>query len=109
MRRDQKTATGMARSAGEVLPGLLHSDIRKLAKQIATLRKRAAALGLFTDDRELLRCPQCGLQEDVEITGRLITYSKSRKPRDTGLRFKRLDNRDWLCPRCQTKIQCVPT
>jgi rubredoxin len=91
----------------EDAPTLLHSDIRKLARQITTLRKRAAALGLFTEERDLLRCPKCGLQEDVDCTGRLLTYSKGRKANDTGLRFRLVNQHAWLCPRCGAKIRCA--
>ena len=83
---------------------MMQSDVRKLAKQIVTLRKRAAALGVFTDDRDLLLCPNCGLQEDVDCSGRLMTYDKGRKPKDTGLRFRRLNQYAWLCPKCRGKI-----
>jgi len=68
------------------------------------LQKHAAALGLFTKERDLLRCPHCGLQEDVDVTGRLLTYFKGRRQKDTGLRFRRLNQQAWFCPRCQAKI-----
>jgi len=84
----------------------MQKDLRQLAKRVVTLQKRATALDVFTGDRDFLRCPHCGLQEDVDIGGCLMTYSKGQRPKDTGLRFKRLDQRDWVCPRCQTRIPC---
>ena len=44
-----------------------------LAAQLVGLRKRTKALGVFANDRELMRCPRCGLLEDVTSTGLLIT------------------------------------
>ena len=38
------------------------------------IKKDARALGIFTDDRKLLECLDCGLMEDVTINGLLITY-----------------------------------
>ena len=40
-------------------------DIQSLAKELTKIKKQADALGLFTDDRDLLECKFCGLMEDV--------------------------------------------
>ena len=43
-----------------------HNDIEKrLAKKLIEVREEARKLGIFTDDRELLECPKCGLWEEV--------------------------------------------
>jgi hypothetical protein len=36
-----------------------------LTRQLAQVKAQARALGIFTNDRELLECPNCGLLEDV--------------------------------------------
>ncbi|HQP38862.1 MAG TPA: hypothetical protein PLI95_26945 [Polyangiaceae bacterium] len=48
--------------------------IVELVRQLEDLKARARALGMFTDDRELIRCPKCGLMEDVLCGGFLVTY-----------------------------------
>ncbi len=35
---------------------------------------------MFTDDRELIRCPKCGLMEDVLCGGFLVTYHEEGDP-----------------------------
>ncbi len=46
------------------------------AGRLREAKEQARALGMFTDDRELLACPVCGLLEDVTVEGMLITYFK---------------------------------
>jgi hypothetical protein len=46
------------------------AKLHELASQLAGLQKRAKALGVFTNDRELLECPRCGLLEDVTSNAR---------------------------------------
>ena len=48
--------------------------ISAIVGELEEIKHRARALGIFTDDRELLACPVCGLLEDVAIMGLLITY-----------------------------------
>jgi hypothetical protein len=43
-------------------------------RQLEQTKQQARALGIFTDDRELLECPSCGLLEDVTAEGLLVTY-----------------------------------
>ena len=84
-----------ARSAQAVLLA-----IAPLARQVAALRRQQHALGLFTNDRELLACPDCGLSEDVTIEGRLITCRPAHPGRDTGLRFIPAGKYRHRCPAC---------
>lgn len=49
---------------GKEYKGLL-KKIRPIAEELAALQGQARALGIFPNDRELLDCPKCGLQEDV--------------------------------------------
>ncbi len=57
---------------------------------------------MFIDDRELLQCHSCGLTEDVEFCGRLITYFGEPGSSDTGLRFKERGDGKFRCPKCRT-------
>ena len=52
------------------------------------------------DDRELLRCDNCGLQEDVIVTGQLITYISGAAVSDSGLRFEKAVGDTHACPVC---------
>lgn len=86
-------------------------NISKLAAKISKIQKQADDLGLFTDSRELLECPNCGLMEDVTFEGRLITYIKSKNFRsnlqdDSGLRFNETDNPNiFMCPKCRNRVE----
>ena len=71
-----------------------------LAKRAAALHRQARALGLFVPDRELLACPGCGLTEDVDCNGCLISYIGNGPIEDTGLRFQKLHNGHYRCPAC---------
>ena len=65
-------------------------------------------LGIFTDDRELLECPSCGLLEDVTAEGVLVTYpNTSEEVNDSGLRFIPADESSFACPSCGTKVKAV--
>lgn len=78
--------------------------IRPFARQLAALQRRMKAAGLFANERELLDCPQCGLREDVLISGLLITYREPGFPQDTGLRFEELTADTFRCPSCGQKV-----
>lgn len=83
------------------LPG----DLIDLCKELHRIKKHAEALGIFTNDRELLTCPRCGLQEDIQADGRLMTFDKdSQDFKDSGLRFVDTGNGQFSCPRCQALI-----
>lgn len=75
------------------------------AGRLREAKEQARALGMFTDDRELLACPACGLLEDVTVEGMLITYFKdSPQQEDSGLRFKESDGTCFKCPACGASI-----
>ena len=80
--------------------------IRPQVEQIERIRQRAASLGMFTNDRELLACPECGLIEDVTYEGLLITYNRrNNNITDSGLRFKEIGEGIFCCPVCGTKLK----
>jgi len=82
--------------------------LRDLARHLVQVKQQAEALGLFTDDRELLECPNCGLLEDVTSEGMLITYPKdSADLKDCGLRFRPHGKTSFACPACGTRIKAV--
>ena len=79
--------------------------LRALASEIVALQKRAQALGMFADDRELLACAKCGLHEDVTFSGFLITLRPAALDEDTGLRFKELAGGRYRCPVCGATVR----
>ena len=83
----------------------LDPDLHGIAAEIVALRKRAKALGMFTDDRELLVCPGCGLMEDVAANGVLITCREPDLGQDTGLRFEPLNDQTFRCPACAQRVR----
>ena len=84
-------------------------DLIELFQHLEKVKQQARALGIFTDDRELLACPSCGLLEDVTAEGLLMTYPKdSKNIEDTGLRFRQLDTASFQCPACGATCH-VPT
>jgi predicted RNA-binding Zn-ribbon protein involved in translation (DUF1610 family) len=83
-------------------------DLIALARQLEQVKRQARALGIFTNDRELLECPSCGLLEDVTSEGRLVTYPRSsRDMRDGGQRFIQLDDTSFQCPSCGANVTAV--
>lgn len=80
----------------------LIKQIKPLAERLQALKEQAERLGVFTDDRELLECTKCGLEEDVTVDGFLIVCKKSVPGTDTGLQFtKAVENEGkYLCPLC---------
>lgn len=124
-RKARKTAR---RAAGSLSAALAHADppapqpappldldqvtsaIAPIAREFVEEREQARALGLFTDDRELLACPTCGLMEDVLADGRLVTCRAERLGRDTGLRFTYPDTPGAAvtCPLCRWRVP-LPT
>ena len=84
----------------------LVQDISRVAKAFVTVQRKAEALGIFTGDRELMECPDCGLLEDVSIDGRLMTYKKDNGTiEDTGLRFQEIDCVHFRCPVCKCIVK----
>lgn len=81
------------------------AELAKLCEQLHELHANAESLGFFANDRELVSCPTCGLQEDVTIEGFLITHDiKSLVVQDSGLRFNELKNGQLACPRCGAHV-----
>lgn len=77
-----------------------------LFRELQQLQAQAKALGIFTDERNLLSCPTCGLFEDVTCDGFLITArTLSNEPLDTGLRFHEIAPDTYSCPSCQAEVQ----
>lgn len=81
-------------------------SLYKLAAGLHPLKKQARALGLFTNDREFLECPNCGLKEDVAFGGTLCTYRDDAIDDDTGLRFPE-PGEDGMsyCPGCGGEVK----
>lgn len=70
-------------------------------RRAAKIRQQAEVAGLFIDDRALLYCTHCGLQEDVLIDGRLVSYqADATGASDSGLRFAAADDGNVVCPQC---------
>ena len=86
----------------------LTEEIGKLVRRMQPLIEKAEALGIFTGDRELLECSNCGLKEDVLTTGQLITYRGDAVRPDSGLRFIEMDNDCFRCPFCQMVVKPEP-
>jgi len=81
------------------------SDLKPLVRRLVKVKKQAEAIGLFTNDRELLECT-CGLIEDVAFDGRLFTYHKNdRAFKETGLRFTKVNEDTFCCPECNSKLK----
>ncbi|MBI5039542.1 MAG: hypothetical protein HZC13_07310 [Nitrospirae bacterium] len=101
MSRVKKTHRPAKHSAnGRTKPSHM-GDLIELFRHLEKVKQQARVLGIFTDDRELLACPSCGLLEDVTAEGLLVTYPKDIKdPKDTGLRFHQLDTESFQCPAC---------
>ena len=81
------------------------AKLHELARQLSDMQKRAKALGVFTNDRELLECPRCGLLEDVTSTGLLITCRANVLGEDTGLGFVQLADHTFRCPSCAQQVE----
>jgi predicted RNA-binding Zn-ribbon protein involved in translation (DUF1610 family) len=89
-------------------PRSVPQELVELSRKLAKVKAQARALGIFTDDRELLECPNCGLLEDMTAKGLLVTYLKdSVDLRDCGLRFCPVDKTRFACPKCGTSIKAV--
>lgn len=77
-----------------------------LARQLVEIQKWAKKLGVFANDREILRCPKCDLEEDVTAGGMLIVTKRGSRHTDTGLRFNvNLKTHRAICPACATRFE----
>lgn len=81
-----------------------------LVRQLEVAQAQARLLGLFTNDRDLLTCPGCGLSEDVLVGGQLVTSVEPGQP-DTGLRFiePTADDGPFVCPGCGAEARAQET
>ena len=84
------------------------AKLHALTTRLASLQKQAKALGVFANDRELLKCPRCALMEDVTSIGLLITCRETALGEDTGLRFVQLAEDIFRCPSCAQRVE-APT
>jgi hypothetical protein len=71
-----------------------------MAEAVNELNLKLTTLGRFDHSRELLSCPACGLFEDVNDKGMLITAESDYPEDDTGLRFTKVNEGEWECPDC---------
>jgi hypothetical protein len=55
--------------SGRQQPRSVPRELVELSRKLAKVKAQARALGIFTDERELLECPNCGLLEDVTAKG----------------------------------------
>jgi hypothetical protein len=79
--------------------------LNALCEQLQKIRQQAENAGLYIDDRELLACTHCGLQEDVLIDGRLVTHqADAADATDSGLRFAAAEDGGFVCPQCGAMI-----
>jgi hypothetical protein len=92
-------------------------SFKEIIELMKNVHELASKHGIFIEDRELIKCTNCGLMEDVDCSGVLIVYKEEDlnkrlsyygTPHDTGLRFKALneDNLIFECPLC--KIENEP-
>ena len=106
-RRDISTAVASAKelTVPQVEDPLDTAPLMDLFRQLHQIQVQAKALGIFTDERDLLTCPKCGLFEDVTYDGFLITSrTLSLPPLDTGLRFHEITPDTFRCPSCQSEV-----
>jgi len=75
-------------------------------KKAVKIMNQARELGLFIGNRDILKCENCGLKEDVTSEGVIITYFGEELNDDTGLRFiETADENIFICPNCGTKAK----
>jgi hypothetical protein len=82
------------------------AGMRALVGQIQKIKEQQKRLGLFCEDRDLLSCPRCDIEEDVTFEGFLIVLKRSKPDRDIGIRFAAIDEVKGLykCPGCGKEI-----
>jgi hypothetical protein len=103
-----KIKKGVAEMSGKDKPGRKRTikGLTALVRELERVKNQAKALGIFTNDRELIECPSCGLLEDVTFEGLLVTYQKDSKDlKDSGLRFAQADNTHFECPKCGVRVK----
>jgi len=107
--RGAKKATSSKRPRQDGDVDALVDSIAAIARRLGDLETQASALGIFTDDRDLLTCAKCGLMEDVLIDGRLVTYHEECTSEDTGLRFAESAQGigRFTCPECGSRVDAL--
>lgn len=83
----------------------LAADIDKLVRRMQPVLEKAEELGIFTKDRNLLHCLNCGLKEDVLVSGQLITCGGDAVAPDSGLRFIEAGDGRFRCPFCGFEVK----
>ena len=81
-------------------------ELDEMAAGLQALKQQAQDLGIFTNERELLVCPKCGLKESVAFNGALFTSRGDTSLVDTGLRFPEPDKDGYsMCPGCGGEVR----
>lgn len=84
----------------------MDKSLMKAFEQLHDIRQQAKAMGIFTGEREILECKNCGLKEDVTFEGVLVTYFGEEFEKDTGLRLIETENENiFICPNCGAKVK----
>jgi hypothetical protein len=84
------------------------AKLRGLFARLQALEAQSIALGGAPKSRDLLRCPRCGLQEDVLAGGAFVVARPDQPRTDTGLRFEKLTNGRYHCPVCYAQVEEPP-
>lgn len=86
----------------------LSKELIRLVEALVKIKAEAKKLGLFAEDRDLIACSRCGLEEDVACGGMLLVTGPANRKIDTGLRFTlvKKDGDLWRCPGCGLDIKC---
>ena len=104
--RKTKKAVNKRRSIRSFVRSDFH-EIRALVRELTKVQERARKLGLFCNDRELLSCSRCGLEEDVTVEAFLIVTNHTNRDADTGIRSSAVDEGKGLyrCPGCGKNVK----
>jgi hypothetical protein len=92
-----RTASGRAKKPAAEGAGI--EEMRSLITRMAPVLRCAE---YDAEERPLLECPGCGLAEDMDMDGNIITYIDGGRMKDTGYRFAIAGNGTWVCPICHT-------
>ncbi len=93
---------GSGQNRSQFVTGQSGDEVRPLVQALLRAQAYARSHGLFAHDRGLLDCRRCGLSEDVDASGCLMTYWwYDDSFSDTGMRFVERDEKQWQCPHCQ--------
>ncbi|GEM_PF-1910980 len=87
------------------------SSMLEVAERYKKIQEQQCALGLFSYDRELVKCHVCKLSEDINFIGKLFTYRYGDiEFKDTGLQFISLDEKNecFKCPDCGAECLVLP-